>query len=111
MSLVKTGIRTRLYGGFGILVALSAGIDGFAVHTTDALTGSYENRARRERVALKVYTINSETARLASQTAVPRRAGARRARRDAGHHGPDPRRERRTRRDRLHFRPARPATP
>ena len=71
---MKTGIRTRLYGGFGILVALSAGLGGYAVHTTDTLTDGYEIRGRLERVALKIYTINFETARLASQTAQYRAA-------------------------------------
>ncbi|GJD48303.1 hypothetical protein OPKNFCMD_1020 [Methylobacterium crusticola] len=64
---MKTGIRTRLYGGFGILVALSAGLGGFAVYGTGTLSDSYEKRAALEKIALRLFTINGETQLLSGQ--------------------------------------------
>ncbi|MBK3399360.1 MULTISPECIES: HAMP domain-containing methyl-accepting chemotaxis protein [Methylobacterium] len=67
MSLVKTGIRTRLYGGFGILVALSAGLGVYALSSSSGTGARYEERAKLEHVALRVFSVNSLTNQLASQ--------------------------------------------
>ncbi|AWN49339.1 chemotaxis protein [Methylobacterium terrae] len=64
---MKTGIRTRLYGGFGVLVALSAGLGAYALSSGSGTMARYEQRAKLERVALRVFSVNGLTHQLAGQ--------------------------------------------
>ncbi|KMO14106.1 methyl-accepting chemotaxis protein [Methylobacterium platani] len=64
---MKTGIRTRLYGGFGVLVALSAGLGAYALSSGRGTAARYEERATLERVALRVFSVNGLTHQLAGQ--------------------------------------------
>ncbi|KMO27794.1 methyl-accepting chemotaxis protein [Methylobacterium aquaticum] len=64
---MKTGIRTRLYGGFGVLMALSAGLGAYALSSSSGTAARYEERATLERVALRVFSVDGFSHQLAGQ--------------------------------------------
>ncbi|APX84767.1 chemotaxis protein [Methylorubrum extorquens] len=66
---MKTGIRTRLYGGFSALVALSCGMGAFSYTQLDSLDEMFRARAQLESAARTLYTINGLSDRLIGQAA------------------------------------------
>ncbi|MCP1557471.1 UNVERIFIED_ORG: methyl-accepting chemotaxis protein [Methylobacterium sp. SuP10 SLI 274] len=66
---METGIRTRLYGGFSALVALSCGMGAFSYTQLDSLDEMFRARAQLESAARTLYTINGLSDRLIGQAA------------------------------------------
>ncbi|TGD96064.1 methyl-accepting chemotaxis protein [Methylobacterium nonmethylotrophicum] len=64
---MKTGIRTRLYGGFGVLVALSAGLGAYALSSGGSTNARYEERALLEGIALRTVSVNALTHQLSGE--------------------------------------------
>jgi methyl-accepting chemotaxis protein len=66
---MKTGIRTRLYGGFSLLVTLSCGMGIFAYTQLNSIDEMFQTRAQLESAARNLYTINGLSDRLVGQAA------------------------------------------
>ncbi|OAH38289.1 MAG: methyl-accepting chemotaxis protein [Methylorubrum populi] len=66
---MKTGIRTRLYGGFSALVVLSCGMGVFSYTQISHLDEMFQARSQFESAARTLYTINGLTDRLVGQAA------------------------------------------
>lgn len=66
---MKIGIRSRLYGGFAILVVLTGGMGGFAYQQLGNLEQTFDMRGRIERAARDLYTVNGLTDRFLGQSA------------------------------------------
>ena len=66
---MKISIRTRLYGGFSALVALSCGMGLFSYTQLNNLDEMFEARAQFESAARTLYTINGLSDRLIAQAA------------------------------------------
>ncbi|KQP51675.1 chemotaxis protein [Methylobacterium sp. Leaf399] len=66
---MKLGIRSRLYGGISALVILAGAMGGFAYSQLDDLDATFATRARIERAARELYTVNGLTDRLMAQSA------------------------------------------
>ncbi|WP_132255919.1 methyl-accepting chemotaxis protein [Methylobacterium segetis] len=61
---MKIGIRTRLYGGFGVLIALGAALGGITYSQTSSLIGQHKELVRIESNARDLLSINRSADRL-----------------------------------------------
>ncbi|GEP02531.1 methyl-accepting chemotaxis protein [Methylobacterium oxalidis] len=64
---MKAGIRTRLYGGFGVLVLLSAALGGIGYYESDVLSEQYDDMLRLSTDATALAGVNRYADRLSGQ--------------------------------------------
>jgi CHASE3 domain sensor protein len=65
---MKSGIRSRLYGGFAALAVLSVVMGGFAYRQLDSLDDMFKYKGQIEHSARDLYTVNGLTERFIAQS-------------------------------------------
>ncbi len=64
---MKVGIRARIYGGFSLLVAITAITGSFSVYQQDVINQEYETRSAIERGAQEILLMDGLAARLSAK--------------------------------------------
>ncbi|AWN38233.1 HAMP domain-containing methyl-accepting chemotaxis protein [Methylobacterium radiodurans] len=64
---MKTGIRSRLYAGFGSLMVIAVGVGGFSYYETQNISQLYEKRGYLESLARDIFTVNGLATKLNAQ--------------------------------------------